>query len=394
MSVAQGRLLAVGPVRLLHRARRRQGASSAATCSVQKVAGATITTLEGLPDDRARADGLARSRRPARCSAASARPGILVRVAALLEKKGADLDRDTAARHLGAHLCRCTGYVKILDAVELLAKGETLELQPLGGVGTSGTPLPGLRSRARRQALRRRPPRSRACCTARSSSPTTRAPTCCASTRRAAAAVPGVVRVFTAADVPGELRVGLIHKDWPVFIPEGGRTSYLGDVLAFVVADDRETARARPRSSSRSSTGRCAPIADPVAALADAEDAVWELDGNVLSRSAYARGDVDAALGGERARRARGVPDPAHRARVPRAGVDARRARAGDGRLHDVLGRPGRVGRPRPGRVGARHRSAARSPPSWSRTAARSAARRTWRTRRRPRSPRSCSTRR
>ena len=45
-----------------------------------------------------------------------------------------------------------------------------------------------------------------------------------------AAAVPGVVQVFTAADVPGALRVGLIHKDWPVFIPEGGRTSYLGDV--------------------------------------------------------------------------------------------------------------------------------------------------------------------
>ena len=50
--------------------------------------------------------------------------------------------------------------------------------------------------------------------------------------------------MFTAADVPGELRVGLIHKDWPVFIPDGGRTSYLGDVLAVVVADDRVTARA------------------------------------------------------------------------------------------------------------------------------------------------------
>ena len=41
----------------------------------------------------------------------------------------------------------------------------------------------------------------------------------------AALAVDGVEAVFTAADVPGELRVGLIHKDWPVFIPEGGRTS-------------------------------------------------------------------------------------------------------------------------------------------------------------------------
>ena len=54
----------------------------------------------------------------------------------------------------------------------------------------------------------------------------------------AAEAVPGVVAVFTAADIPGERRVGLIHKDWPVMIPVGGRTSYLGDVLAVVVADD------------------------------------------------------------------------------------------------------------------------------------------------------------
>ena len=55
--------------------------------------------------------------------------------------------------------------------------------------------------------------------------------------------VPGVVRVFTAADVPGALKTGLIHKDWPLMIPVGGRTSFLGDVLAVVVAEDREVAR-------------------------------------------------------------------------------------------------------------------------------------------------------
>jgi aldehyde oxidoreductase len=39
------------------------------------------------------------------------------------------------------------------------------------------------------------------------------------------------------------------------------------------------------------------PITDPVAAIADGcEDAVWGLDGNMLSRSVYARGDVDMAL--------------------------------------------------------------------------------------------------
>jgi aldehyde oxidoreductase len=38
------------------------------------------------------------------------------------------------------------------------------------------------------------------------------------------------------------------------------------------------------------------PVVDPVRAIDGAEDAVWELDGNVLSRSAYARGDVETAL--------------------------------------------------------------------------------------------------
>ncbi len=63
-----------------------------------------------------------------------------------------------------------------------------------------------------------------------------------------------------------------------------------------VVAEDRETARSaaqlveveyRPLS----------PIVDARAAIAQgADDAVWGLEGNVLSRSTYARGDVDAAL--------------------------------------------------------------------------------------------------
>src|SRR5260370_24764901 len=110
----------------------------------------------------------------------------------------------------------------------------------------------------------------------------------------AAAAVPGVVRVLTAADLPGELRVGLIHKDWPVFIPEGGRTSFLGDVLALVVAEDKETAR-RAAALVEVEYRPLRAITDAVAAVSDTEDAVWELDGNVLSRSFYARGDVDGA---------------------------------------------------------------------------------------------------
>ena len=65
--LAQGRLLAVGPVRLLHRARRRQGGRVAASSRSTKVEGKSVTTLEGF--DRRRADPLRRRvrglRRPA-----------------------------------------------------------------------------------------------------------------------------------------------------------------------------------------------------------------------------------------------------------------------------------------------------------------------------------------
>jgi xanthine dehydrogenase molybdenum-binding subunit len=105
----------------------------------------------------------------------------------------------------------------------------------------------------------------------------------------------GVVAVFTASDVPGELRVGIIHTDWPVLIPVGGRTSYAGDVLAVVVAETRQQAR-RAAALVEVEYEVHRPVTDAVAAIDDHEIAVWGTDSNVLSRSQYRRGDVDVAL--------------------------------------------------------------------------------------------------
>ena len=110
-----------------------------------------------------------------------------------------------------------------------------------------------------------------------------------------ALAVEGVIAVYTAADIPGVQRVGIIHKDWPVMIGEGQRTSYLGDVLAVVVAEDVQTARAAADLIDIEYR-ELKVYADADSALAADEDVVWGLDGNVLSRSVYTRGDVDAAL--------------------------------------------------------------------------------------------------
>ena len=49
-----------------------------------------------------------------------------------------------------------------------------------------------------------------------------------------AEALPGVVRVITAADIPGENKVGHLKHDQYSLIPVGGLTHYLGDAIALV----------------------------------------------------------------------------------------------------------------------------------------------------------------
>ena len=53
----------------------------------------------------------------------------------------------------------------------------------------------------------------------------------------------GVIRIFTAKDIPGARKTGLIFKDWPLMIGEGEIIHYMGDVLAGVVAETEALAR-------------------------------------------------------------------------------------------------------------------------------------------------------
>ena len=57
----------------------------------------------------------------------------------------------------------------------------------------------------------------------------------------AAAALPGVIKILTAADVPGTNRQGIIHKDMPVLV--GDKLRYAGDPVALVIAESREVLR-------------------------------------------------------------------------------------------------------------------------------------------------------
>ena len=260
--------------------------------SVERADGATIQTLEGIDPEEIDRMGQAF----AACGALQCgfcTPGIMVRTKVLVDKKGEKLEREYAARHLGAHLCRCTGYIKILDAVEALAKCDIPELGEGIGIGSRQ-----IKYEAEDLAVGRRPfiddlEVEGLLHGAIKLSDHARAEIISIDVSKAEACN-GVVRVITAADVPGELKVGLIHKDWPVFIPVGGRTSYLGDVIAMVVAETREIARLAA-ALIEINYNELPPITNAIEAISSQENAVWGLDGNILSTSTYQRGDVDAA---------------------------------------------------------------------------------------------------
>jgi xanthine dehydrogenase molybdenum-binding subunit len=260
---------------------------------LSKVEGGTVTTLEGVDEEeRSRYSQAFAACGGLQCGFCI--PGIVVRAKAQVDKKGAALQRSDMAKHLGAHLCRCTGYVKILDAIEMVARGEVPVLVNPGGVGTNTVKyeaealalgdrgyIDDIRIPGMLHAALVFTQHTRADITAIDVT--------------AALQMPGVRAVFTAADIPGELMVGIIYKDWPVMIPIGGRTSYAGDVLAIVVADTRDEARAATQSVEVQYTVH-APLTDPLAAISSSEIAVWKTDNNILSTSRYKRGDTQIAM--------------------------------------------------------------------------------------------------
>lgn len=260
-----------------------------------RVAGKRITTAEGLSEQTRRqvAESFVRAG-GVQCGYCT--PGITMRAVALLERNPAP-SRQQIHHALRLHLCRCTGYKKIADAIELLARvrrGEELptaetsgqvgtrldrfrgqqfvlgEFRYVNDISVDGALFAGLRFSDHPRALVK------------------------AIDPAAALQVPGVQRVITAADVPGERYVGLIERDWPILVAVGEETRCVGDVLAIVVAEDQHTARAAAQQIVIDYEVR-APVTTPEDALKPDAPRI-HAGGNLLSHAAIRRGDVDKAL--------------------------------------------------------------------------------------------------
>jgi aerobic carbon-monoxide dehydrogenase small subunit len=85
--------------------------------------GASITTVEGLgeADELSPAQAAFNEHYAAQCGFCTA--GFVMAATALIDRKP-DARREEVLEALSGHVCRCTGYVKIVAAVEAAAKGD------------------------------------------------------------------------------------------------------------------------------------------------------------------------------------------------------------------------------------------------------------------------------
>lgn len=263
---------------------------------MSKLDGARITTTEGLGDYRQNVFANAFVEKGGvQCGFCI--PGIVMQANNLINHNP-EPSRDDIAKALHPHLCRCTGYKKIVDAIEYAAeairKEETIPVPTGDGKVGSRQPkyqaqnlvlgqhryVDDIRMDGMRFGALKFSDHPRAIVNNIDTSE--------------AEALPGVLRVITAADVPGDRFIGLIKQDWPLMIAEGETTRYVGDVLACVVAETDAIAR-QAVDLIAVDYDVLEPITDMHEAIKEGSPSVHGDGSNVLSKSITNRGDLQKA---------------------------------------------------------------------------------------------------
>ncbi|MCL2671737.1 MAG: selenium-dependent xanthine dehydrogenase [Clostridiales bacterium] len=260
-----------------------------------RLEGKRITTVEGLSDwERAvftHAFGTAGAVQCGFCI-----PGMVICAAALLRENPEPSDEQIAFA-IRNNYCRCTGYVKIIDAIrlaaELLRGGALPDTDADWRVG----------ARVARVDVREKVLGTGEYCddlylegmvygsAVRSAHPRARVLAIDAS---AALALPGVIGVFTAADIPGTVKVGHLKRDWDTMIPVGEVTRYMGDSICLVAAETVEILE-QAKKLVRVEYEVLTPVSSPQDAMRAGAPDLHE-GGNLLAHKHVARGDAAAAI--------------------------------------------------------------------------------------------------
>jgi len=211
--------------------------------TLSKLSGKSVITIEGLTERERAVYAYAFSKTGAvQCGFCT--PGMVMSAKALLGQT-ANPTSDQVRQALRGNICRCTGYVKIEEAIllagQMFREGAPVpEVSFTGKLGedffrvdavekTLGTGMyvddmqvPGMVYAA---VLRSKYPRARVLGIDLS----------------AAMAHSDAIRVITAADIPGENKVGHLIRDQDTLIGVGAVTKYVGDGIAIAVAKRQES---------------------------------------------------------------------------------------------------------------------------------------------------------
>ncbi|MBT3320929.1 MAG: selenium-dependent xanthine dehydrogenase [Anaerolineae bacterium] len=223
-------------------------------------------------------------------------PGIVMRADTLIKKNPAPSE-DDIKKALTPHICRCTGYTKVIEAIDYAAEAirDESEIPIPTSEGKIGSRHPKYEARElvlgdhqytddlRFEGMVHG---------ALKFSEYPRAKILDIDTQ-AAEGVAGVLRIFTAEDIPGDRTIGLISQDWPLMLKKGEITRYLGDVVASVVAESEAIAR-DAMSKIKVTYEVLEVVSDMHAAMSPESPKVHE-GGNILSHPVFVRGDMEEA---------------------------------------------------------------------------------------------------
>ena len=199
-----------------------------------EIDGAEIVTIEGLARESQLHPLQAAFIETGAIQCGFCTPGMIMAAKALLDINP-NPNKKEIARALQGNLCRCTGYVKIIQAVEKAAAA----VREGRSIFPSFIPKDAVEKvTGRFQFLDDLP------CPDALIAKVVWAAYPHAYVRRIdvtkAKEVSGVVKVLTAHDVPGQNAYGLIIEDQPVLCSE--RVRYLGDPVALVIAENAQAA--------------------------------------------------------------------------------------------------------------------------------------------------------
>ncbi len=266
--------------------------------TTKKAVGKNILTVEGLSYEEQEAFVYAFGKVGAvQCGFCI--PGMVMAGKALIDQNPNPSEEDIK-KAIRGNICRCTGYKKIIEGIALTAailRGDEkldpdLEKGDVYGVG----------DRAFRTDVRGKVLGSGAYCddlyldgmvhasAVRSQYPRAKVLDIDASK---ALAMPGVLAVLTAEDVPHN-KVGHIQQDWDVFIAKGDITRCVGDAICLVVAEDEKTLE-KAKKVIKVSYEPLEPVRNIHEAMAENAPLVHS-KGNLCQQRHVTRGDAKTAL--------------------------------------------------------------------------------------------------